>query len=187
MLKKSEGLVTLTVCNPNKAKDDDKPTIDEPAAATNDAKSNSITSHRSELKGSSLEVVWHISFILFLFLNPSHCFVNFKLQLIEDFTQQLSCFHSLAFIVITNFFRENLITGHCSVQIQLSYLKCLGASRPVTPKPTPSPAKEPPADPLTAAIHSNENTTIEIVAVNQPLGVIVVGGNDTHVPVSGFN
>lgn len=60
---------------------------------------------------------------------------------------------------------------------------CVGASRPVTPKPTPSPAKEPPADPLTAEIHSNENTTLEIIASNQPLGVVVVGGNDTHVPV----
>lgn len=61
MLKKSEGLVTLTVCNPNKAKGDDVKK-DEPAAATIDAKSNSITSHRSELfKGSLLEVVWQIS------------------------------------------------------------------------------------------------------------------------------
>ena len=55
MLKKSEGLVTLTVCNPNKAKAGDDPnkkddTADAATIAPIDAKSNSITSHRSDVK-----------------------------------------------------------------------------------------------------------------------------------------
>uniref|UniRef100_A0A336LWP9 CSON003770 protein n=1 Tax=Culicoides sonorensis TaxID=179676 RepID=A0A336LWP9_CULSO len=99
MLKKTEGLVTLTVCNPNKKEDKAK----EEGA---ESKSNSIISTKSEIKGPS---------------------------------------------------------------------------RPVTPKPQPSPAKEHHADPTTAEIHSNENTSIEIVTDKKPLGVIVVGGNDTLV------
>lgn len=43
MLKKTEGLVTLTVCNPNKAKDDGK--------TEGDGKNNSIISNKSDAKG----------------------------------------------------------------------------------------------------------------------------------------
>lgn len=102
MLKKTEGLVTLTVCNPNKK---DEKTPGDGA----ESKSNSIISTKSEVKGPS---------------------------------------------------------------------------RPITPKPQPSPAKEHHADPLTAEIHANENATIEIVTEKKPLGVIVVGGNDSLVTVS---
>lgn len=104
MLKKTEGLVTLTVCNPNK-KGDEKTHADGA-----ESKSNSIISTKSE--GGK------------------------------------------------------------------------GPSRPITPKPQPSPAKEHHADPATAEIHANENATIEIVTDKKPLGVIVVGGNDTLVTVS---
>lgn len=103
MLKKTEGLVTLTVCNPNKKEDGKTP------ADGAESKSNSIISTKSEAKGPS---------------------------------------------------------------------------RPITPKPQPSPAKEHHADPTTAEIHANENATIEIVTDKKPLGVIVVGGNDTLVTVS---
>lgn len=101
MLKKSEGLVNLTVCNPNKK--------DDKAEDGADPKSNSIMSTKSDGKGPS---------------------------------------------------------------------------RPVTPKPQPSPAKEHPADPATAEIHANENTTIDIVTEKKPLGIIVVGGKDSLVMVS---
>ncbi|XP_063700401.1 inactivation-no-after-potential D protein isoform X2 [Culicoides brevitarsis] len=101
MLKKTEGLVTLTVCNPNKKGEGEKPSADGA-----ESKSNSIISTKSEAKGPS---------------------------------------------------------------------------RPITPKPQPSPAKEHHADPSTAEIHANENATIEIVTEKKPLGVVVVGGNDTLV------
>lgn len=59
-----------------------------------------------------------------------------------------------------------------------------GPSRPITPKPQPSPAKEIPADPLTVEIRTNENTAIEIKLENHPLGIQVVGGCDNVVNVS---
>jgi hypothetical protein len=58
-------------------------------------------------------------------------------------------------------------------------------SRPVTPKPQPSPAKEVPADPTTCEIASNQNTLIELKLDNQPIGIQVAGGCDTLVNVSG--
>lgn len=57
-------------------------------------------------------------------------------------------------------------------------------SRPVTPKPQPSPAKEVPHDPFTCEIIPNQNTSIEIKLENQPIGIQVAGGSDTLVNVS---
>jgi hypothetical protein len=57
-------------------------------------------------------------------------------------------------------------------------------SRPVTPKPQPSPAKETPADPTTCEIAKNQNTLIELKLENQPIGIQTVGGCDTLVNVS---
>jgi hypothetical protein len=57
-------------------------------------------------------------------------------------------------------------------------------SRPVTPKPQPSPAKEVPADPTTCEIVANQNTFIELKLDNQPIGIQVAGGCDTLVNVS---
>ena len=59
-----------------------------------------------------------------------------------------------------------------------------GPSRPVTPKPEPSPAKVVIADPYTCEIRSNDNTIIEIKLENQPIGIQVAGGCDTLVNVS---
>lgn len=59
-----------------------------------------------------------------------------------------------------------------------------GPSRPVTPKPQPSPAKEVPADPYTCEITPNHNTIIEIKLENNPIGIQVAGGCDTLVNVS---
>ncbi|CAH1718285.1 unnamed protein product [Chironomus riparius] len=56
-----------------------------------------------------------------------------------------------------------------------------GPSRPITPKPQPSPAKEVPADPFTCEIASNHNTVIEIKLENNPIGIQVAGGCDTLV------
>jgi hypothetical protein len=56
-------------------------------------------------------------------------------------------------------------------------------SRPVTPKPQPSPAKEVPHDPLTCEIIPNQNTSIELKLENQPIGIQVAGGSDTLVNV----
>lgn len=56
-------------------------------------------------------------------------------------------------------------------------------SRPITPKPQPSPAKEIPSDPTTCEIVKNQNTLIELKLENQPIGVQVVGGSDTLVNV----
>lgn len=57
-------------------------------------------------------------------------------------------------------------------------------SRPITPKPQPSPAKEAPADPTTCEIACNQSTHIELKLENQPIGVQVIGGSDTLVNVS---
>lgn len=59
-----------------------------------------------------------------------------------------------------------------------------GPSRPVTPKPEPSPAKVVVADPYTCEIRTNDNTIIEIKLENQPIGIQVAGGCDTLVNVS---
>ena len=59
-----------------------------------------------------------------------------------------------------------------------------GASRPVTPKPQPSPAKEAVHDPVTCEINPNHNTLIEIKLENNPIGIQVAGGCDTLVNVS---
>jgi hypothetical protein len=59
-----------------------------------------------------------------------------------------------------------------------------GPSRPVTPKPQPSPAKEVPHDPTTCEIANNHNTLIEIKLENNPIGIQVAGGCDTLVNVS---
>lgn len=59
-----------------------------------------------------------------------------------------------------------------------------GPSRPVTPKPQPSPAKEAVADPYTCEIKPNHNTVIEIKLENNPIGIQVAGGCDTLVNVS---
>lgn len=59
-----------------------------------------------------------------------------------------------------------------------------GPSRPVTPKPQPSPAKEAVHDPVTCEIASNHNTVIEIKLENNPIGIQVAGGCDTLVNVS---
>ncbi|CAO1394236.1 unnamed protein product [Diamesa serratosioi] len=56
-----------------------------------------------------------------------------------------------------------------------------GPSRPVTPKPEPSPAKVVPVDPYTCEIRTNDNTIIEIKLENQPIGIQVAGGCDTLV------
>lgn len=56
-------------------------------------------------------------------------------------------------------------------------------SRPITPKPQPSPAKEVPSDPTTCEIAKNQNTLIELKLENQPIGVQVTGGCDTLVNV----
>lgn len=56
-------------------------------------------------------------------------------------------------------------------------------SRPVTPKPQASPAKEV-VDPSKAEIATNENTNIEINTEKNPLGICVVGGCDSLVNVS---
>jgi hypothetical protein len=58
-------------------------------------------------------------------------------------------------------------------------------SRPITPKPQASPAKEAPADPTTCEIVSNQNTLIELKLENHPIGIQVAGGTDTLVNVSG--
>lgn len=57
-------------------------------------------------------------------------------------------------------------------------------SRPVTPKPQPSPAKEIPADPTTCEIAKNQNTLIELKLENQPIGIQVAGGSNTSIAVS---
>lgn len=57
-------------------------------------------------------------------------------------------------------------------------------SRPVTPKPQPSPAKETPADPTTCEVAKNQNTLIEIKLENQPIGIQVAGGSNTLIAVS---
>lgn len=57
-------------------------------------------------------------------------------------------------------------------------------SRPITPKPQPSPAKEVPHDPTTCEIASNQNTLIEIKLENRPIGIQVAGGSDMLVNVS---
>jgi hypothetical protein len=59
-----------------------------------------------------------------------------------------------------------------------------GPSRPITPKPQPSPAKEAVADPVTCEITPNHNTIIEIKLENNPIGIQVAGGCDTLVNVS---
>lgn len=59
-----------------------------------------------------------------------------------------------------------------------------GPSRPVTPKPQPSPAKEVASDPVTCEINANHNTVIEIKLENNPIGIQVAGGCDTLVNVS---
>lgn len=59
-------------------------------------------------------------------------------------------------------------------------------SRPVTPKPQASPAKEVVADPATCEIRTNDNTVIEIKLENQPLGVQVCGGSDSLVNVNDY-
>lgn len=59
-----------------------------------------------------------------------------------------------------------------------------GSTRPLTPKPQASPAKEVPSDPTTCEILKNQNTLIELKLENQPLGVLVAGGSDTHTNVS---
>ncbi|XP_070506326.1 inactivation-no-after-potential D protein isoform X2 [Chironomus tepperi] len=56
-----------------------------------------------------------------------------------------------------------------------------GPSRPVTPKPQPSPAKEVASDPTTCEIPCNHNTMIEIKLENNPIGIQVAGGCDTLV------
>lgn len=61
-----------------------------------------------------------------------------------------------------------------------------GPSRPVTPKPQPSPAKEVAADPVTCEITPNHNTLIEIKLENNPIGIQVAGGCDTLVNVSDY-
>jgi hypothetical protein len=62
-----------------------------------------------------------------------------------------------------------------------------GPSRPITPKPQPSPAKEVPADPTSCEIACNHNTIIEIKLENNPIGIQVAGGCDTLVNVSCVN
>jgi hypothetical protein len=57
-------------------------------------------------------------------------------------------------------------------------------SRPITPKPQASPAKEAPSDPTTCEIVSNQNTLIELKLENHPIGIQVAGGTDTLVNVS---
>jgi len=59
-----------------------------------------------------------------------------------------------------------------------------GPSRPITPKPQPSPAKEVPSDPFTCEIPCNHNTVIEMKLENNPIGIQVAGGCDTLVNVS---
>lgn len=59
-----------------------------------------------------------------------------------------------------------------------------GPSRPITPKPEPSPAKVVPVDPHTCEIQTNHNTNIEIKLENKPIGIQVAGGSDTLVNVS---
>lgn len=56
-------------------------------------------------------------------------------------------------------------------------------SRPVTPKPQPSPAKEIPADPATCEVANNKNTFIEMKLENQPIGIQVAGGSNTMIAV----
>lgn len=58
-----------------------------------------------------------------------------------------------------------------------------GPSRPITPKPEPSPAKVVPVDPTTCDIKLNENTLIEMKLENKPIGIQVAGGCDTLVNV----
>ncbi|XP_055599569.1 inactivation-no-after-potential D protein isoform X2 [Uranotaenia lowii] len=55
-----------------------------------------------------------------------------------------------------------------------------GSSRPVTPKPQASPAKEV-VDPSKAEIVADDKTTIELNADKKPLGIVVVGGCDSCV------
>lgn len=59
-----------------------------------------------------------------------------------------------------------------------------GPSRPITPKPQPSPAKEVASDPNTCEVACNHNTVIEIKLENNPIGIQVAGGCDTLVNVS---
>lgn len=59
-----------------------------------------------------------------------------------------------------------------------------GPSRPITPKPQPSPAKEINTDPHTCEIANNQNTLIELKLENKPIGIQVCGGSDTLVNVS---
>lgn len=59
-----------------------------------------------------------------------------------------------------------------------------GPSRPITPKPQPSPAKETVSDPTSCEIACNQNTVIEIKLENNPIGIQVAGGCDTLVNVS---
>lgn len=80
----------------------------------------------------------------------------------------------------TNTLDPNVSTGASGKKSPTPAADAKSPSRPVTPKPQASPAKEA-VDPSKAEIEKNENTIIEINAEKNPLGIWVAGGCDTLI------
>lgn len=56
LLKKTEGVVTLVVCNPNRAKEDEKKTIETPTVVAGGSTPTALTPTKSSIAGTPSEL-----------------------------------------------------------------------------------------------------------------------------------
>ncbi|XP_046389113.1 inaD-like protein isoform X2 [Ischnura elegans] len=186
LLKKTEGVVTIVVCNPNKAKEEEKAkdgkkeeekprqlTKPTPAPPT---KTSPLSSLTSIIKSSSQRP------------SSDHHSKKHSQSTTSKNNAPRSAHKSLLGTSSKNVQRPSsvLLVAPNATQRNpsppASTHHGTSKSPAVTPEPSEAPP-EPPADPATCEIKPGKETTIEINKENVGLGLSIVGGSDTLLGV----
>nr|CAD7589270.1 unnamed protein product [Timema genevievae] len=181
LLKKTEGLVTLVVCNPNKAKEEDKK-VELTTGASTDSRTSTGHSPKPSQSAATPAQPSKEQDKPRLLLKP------IITSLKPNKSQPSNTTSSISSTSLTPMNE----TASCKPSARPSKLSTSPASSPATrlsPSPTPSgklhpsTPEEPPVDPTTCEIAVGKETTIEINKDKMGLGLSIVGGSDTPLAV----
>nr|CAD7568435.1 unnamed protein product [Timema californicum] len=180
LLKKTEGLVTLVVCNPNKAKEEDKK-MELTIGASTDSRTSGHSPKPSQSAATPAQPSKEQDKPRLL-LKPIITSLKPNKSPPSNTTSSISS---------TSLTPMNE-TASCKPSARPSTLSTSPAPSPATrlsPSPTPSgklhpsTPEEPPVDPTTCEIVVGKETTVEINKDKMGLGLSIVGGSDTLLAV----
>nr|CAD7456354.1 unnamed protein product [Timema tahoe] len=181
LLKKTEGLVTLVVCNPNKAKEEDKK-VELTTGASTDSRTSTGHSPKPSQSAATPAQPSKEQDKPRLLLKP----------IITSLKPNKSQPSNTASSISSTSLTPMNETASCKPSARPSTLSTSPAPSPATrlsPSPTPSgklhpsTPEEPPVDPTTCEIVVGKETTIEINKDKMGLGLSIVGGSDTPLAV----